>query len=602
MRELDTIAGHVLALATPGQANPGSPGEPPSAPANQRAGEEPIRTVRVEIAEMDALLDGVTETHALLDGLRTTLRSIEAAQRLAGLVAARLEPQSGTSVHLQPTVATEKIHALADDLRHSIGDAGRRLASAVSQIDRELLQLGDTAEQLRLIASGTLFNTLERTARDAAHAMSKEIEFEASGGNIRLDADILATMQSALVQTVRNAVAHGIETPSARRAAGKPNAGRISIAISRRGNRIVFTCRDDGSGVDLAGVRRAALRRGLGASVVNQFSAQDLIHLLLRGGISTSETVSEIAGRGVGLDIMREAIHRLGGTVEVTTETGLGTAFALTVPLSLVSMEVLIVEAGSTVAAIPLDAVRGAVWLGADAIARSAAGATVLYGQQAIPFLWLPRALGGEPLPTGRKWSTFIVAVAAGMLAVGVDRLLGTTQIVVRPLPELAPADAIIAGAAFDSEGNPRLVLDPEGLLAAVRQRDLAEPTPEPVRHPVLVIDDSLTTRMLEQSILESAGYEVDLAVSAEEALEIARRKRYALFLVDVEMPGMDGFEFVENIRADPELHDIPAVLVTSRSAPEDRQRARDAGARGYVVKGEFDQAELLAMMRPLIG
>jgi two-component system, chemotaxis family, sensor kinase CheA len=145
-------------------------------------------------------------------------------------------------------------------------------------------------------------------------------------------------------------------------------------------------------------------------------------------------------------------------------------------------------------------------------------------------------------------------------------------------------------------------VLSPEGLVAEARRLDSTAPEPEPTRHPILVVDDSLTTRMLEQSILESAGYDVDTAVCAEEALEIVRGRRYSMILVDVEMPGMDGFTFVERIRGDPALHDTPAVLVTSRNAPEDRRRGRDVGANGYIVKGEFDQSELLAMIRTLIG
>ncbi len=162
-----------------------------------------------------------------------------------------------------------------------------------------------------------------------------------------------------------------------------------------------------------------------------------------------------------------------------------------------------------------------------------------------------------------------------GLAAVGVDRLLGVARTVVRPLPELAPAGPVIAGAALDAEGNPRLVLDPDALVAEAQRNAAAEPEPEATRHPVLVVDDSLTTRMLEQSILESAGYEVDLATSAEEALEKAATPRYALFLVDVEMPGMDGFGFVERTRADPGLHDIPAILVTSRRRPRIASAAR---------------------------
>jgi two-component system chemotaxis sensor kinase CheA len=251
---------------------------------------------------------------------------------------------------------------------------------------------------------------------------------------------------------------------------------------------------------------------------------------------------------------------------------------------------------------VPLDAVRGTLLLDAGAVSHAVGEATIVYDERVIPFLWLPRALGGQLLSPARKWPAVIVVSPAGLAAVGVDRLLGIARTVVRPLPELAPAEPVIAGAALDAEGNPRLVLDPEALFAEAQRDIAAESKPEPTRHPVLVVDDSLTTRMLEQSILESAGYEVDLATSAEEGLEMAGRHRYALFLVDVEMPGMDGFGFIECIRADPVLRDIPAVLVTSRAAPEDRQRGRDVGACGYVVKGEFDQAELLRMIRTLVG
>ena len=195
-----------------------------------------------------------------------------------------------------------------------------------------------------------------------------------------------------------------------------------------------------------------------------------------------------------------------------------------------------------------------------------------------------------------------MVEGARGLAALGVDRLLGTARVVVRPLPEHVHADPIVAGVFLDAEGNPRLVLDPDGLVTdAYRAEDVAI-EPAPPRRPVLVVDNSLTTRMLEQSILESAGYEVDVALSGEEALESARRKRYALFLVDVEMPGMDGFAFVTHVRSDPAIHDIPAILVTSRAAAEDRQRGRDVGAQGYIVKSEFNQVELLTLIQPLMG
>jgi two-component system chemotaxis sensor kinase CheA len=227
----------------------------------------------------------------------------------------------------------------------------------------------------------------------------------------------------------------------------------------------------------------------------------------------------------------------------------------------------------------------------------------VLYGQQAVSFMALSAVLDGAHRPVRDRSSIVILAGSDGLAAIGVDRLLGTATLVVRPLPDELCASAVVAGVAFDAEGNPQLVLDPEGIVSAVRcgAPTEAEAAAAPARPRILVIDDSLTTRMLEQSILESAGYEVDVALSAEEGLRAARRARYALFLVDVEMPGMDGFTFVEKIRSDPGLREIPAILVTSRAAPEDILRGRAVGSQGYIIKSEFDQTRLLALIKPLV-
>jgi two-component system chemotaxis sensor kinase CheA len=562
--------------------------------------DEGPRTVRADVAEMDAVLDGVLETHTLLTGLRTASEGLEQAQHLADILVAQLTPRGPTAQGRQ-TTGGERLFSIAEELRRSFSGLGRNLGSAVDQMDRELRQLRDNAEQLRLVRVGTLFNSLERTARDTAQALSKQVEFEGTGGDLRLDSHVLATIQGALVQIVRNSVAHGIELPQERRAQGKTESGRVSIDVSRRGRRIVFDCRDDGGGLDLDAVRRVASQRGLLGQSPNHPIAENLIRLLLRGGISTAADVTPVSGRGIGLDVVREALERLDGEVVVHTEPRRGTTIELIVPPSLASIEALVVEVSGTVASVPLDAVQSSLRVAAEEISRSSTSVSIVHESGAIPFVPLASVLDSIRPPVGRNWTAVVITGTPGRAAIGVDRLLGTSRVVVRPLPALTPASPVVAGVSLDAEGNPQLVLDPDGLIAHAHAHAATEFEPAPTPDRVLVVDDSLTTRMLEQSILESAGYDVDVALSAEEALESVRKRHYALILVDVEMPGMDGFTFIERLRADPALHNTPAILVTSRAAPEDRQRGIAVGAQGYVAKSEFDQAGLLAMIKRLV-
>jgi two-component system chemotaxis sensor kinase CheA len=585
LKLLEGIGSRVAALALPA--------DPETATAKP-ATEKPLQTVRADVAEIDVLLHGIAETHAQMRALRRNLRSVERARDLADLLVERQTSRRSGGDATNP---------IAEELREIFRGFERSLGSSLDQMDRELLQVRSAAEQLRLVPVGALFPGLELTARDTARALHKRAVFAGRGGDVRLDAHVLGALHGALLQIVRNAVAHGIESQADRITAGKPADGQVTLDVSRRGRLIAFRCADDGRGVDLEAVRRAAQRRGLPAPESQRLDVEALLRLLLRGGISTSSAVTEVAGRGIGLDIVRETIERLGGEVSVRTEAGKGTTVELTVPLSVASLEALVVQAASTTATIPLDAVRRTVRLNAGDVVRTAQGESVFHDGKVIPFVPLSRLLqrGTASARAPRSWSAVIVQGAGSAAAVGVDRLLGTANIVFRPLPDLAPSSPVVAGVSLDAEGNPQLVLDSDNLVMEA-QHLAPEIDAAPVRTSILVIDDSLTTRMLEQSILESADFEVGVAASAEEALEAARGKRYALFLVDVEMPGMDGFTFIERARADPVLRDIPAILVTSRTSAEDRQRGKEVGAQGYIVKSEFDQAAFLEQVRRLVG
>lgn len=595
LRLIDAIGDRVNDLQPPAE---GATAESRGAP------EEIFRTVRTDIAEMGLLLDGISETGTHIGSMRRTIGVVERARHLANLLGEQLASPRPAGAHRAGGVSG-KARSLAEELRTVVAEMERSLTGGVDQAERELRQVRDAAERLRLLPASVLFGSLERTARDAAQAVGTRASFEARGGDVRLDAHVLGTLQGALIQVVRNAVAHGIEAEPERLASGKPPVGRVILEVLRRGRRVVFQCHDDGRGVDIEAVRRVAEKKGRLSPEAEKLGVQELLQLLLRGGLTTSAAVTEVYGRGIGLDVVREAAARLGGDVAVRTEAGRGTTLELVVPVSLSSLDALLVQVSGHEAAIPLEAVRRTLRARADEISVTARGAAILHEGRAVPFVPLSRSLrlGDPSAPGSRPWSVVVVDGGTGFVAVGVDRLLGTANLVLQPLPALSPADLVVAGVSLDGEGNPQVVVEPEKLLASALGDGESLQAPEGAQAPsVLVVDDSLTTRMLEQSILESAGYAVDLAVSGEEALEKARRQRYQLFIVDIEMPGMDGFTFAERARSDPLLRDIPTILVTSRSAPEDRRRGAEVGARAYIVKSEFDQAELLRAIQDLVG
>jgi two-component system chemotaxis sensor kinase CheA len=435
--------------------------------------------------------------------------------------------------------------------------------------------------------------------RDAATLAGKRVRFAFDGADVRIDGQVLATLHGALVQLVRNAVVHGIETPAERAAAGKPAEGRVALVARAHGPTISVVCEDDGRGLDLVAIRAAAERGGQRAAA--GLDAGALFQLLLRGGISTATEVTQLSGRGIGLDLVRDAVQALGGAVAVTTGPG-GTTVTLTVPVSVTAIAAVHVVVADRVVAIPRAAVRRITRVAPSDRIDAPDGARLADGEGgSVPCAPLAALIApGRPAESGH--TAVFVDGGGAVAAFTVDRTLGIEEVVVRALPPRAPIDAIIAGMALDAEGVPYPVIEPRALVAAVRRATIV-PVPAPRRlAPILVVDDSPTTRMLEQSILESAGYEVELAISAEDALARLERGMYAMLLVDVEMPGLDGIGLVRQLRATPALAALPAVLVTSRDSEVDRRRGTDAGAQGYIVKGDFDQGELLTLIASLVG
>ncbi|HEY8943535.1 MAG TPA: ATP-binding protein, partial [Polyangiaceae bacterium] len=404
------------------------------APKSIPPGEKPqprgevFETVRTDIADVEALLDGLSEAHSQVTAIRKVLGAGERAKALLDVLVEQLTPRAGREISSSPA-ALQKAWSIADELRTLFGKFERSLGVAVDQADRELGDVRDRTEQLRLVPCRTLFVGLERTARDGAQTAGKAVDFEASGGDIRLDAQVLERIQPALVQLVRNAVAHGIEPGLERGAAGKRTTGKVSLEVLRRGRNVVFRVSDDGRGIDVGAVRRA-LRSSGRFKELEQLEEGGLMTALLRGGISTSESVTELAGRGIGLDVLRDAVEILKGTASVRTERGVGTTFELMIPPSAASIEMLSVEAGGELVNVPLESVCMAIRVTAEQLTRTGQGSAVAFEGGLIPFLPLATALRrkDEDARTERAWSALVIRGATGLAAVGVDCLRGSSS------------------------------------------------------------------------------------------------------------------------------------------------------------------------------
>lgn len=607
LRELTgAIASALVQIDQPASPAAAAPAGPAAAAANPAPAAAPpapllLDTIRLQVAEVDAVLAGVTETATELAALRTDFRSFEQSARQARLLAALAGRQRLATTAYETAV---RIQTDASDLAAGFEAVRQRTLSRVERLSRSLRHLHEETGRLRLLPTDILWTFIERTVHDAAQTLGKRVRLETGSRTPRLDTPVFAGLQEALLHLVRNAVAHGIEPEAARIAAGKPPEGLVRVRIGHGISRLAITCEDDGAGIDPAAVHRAARAKGWSvAGDPGDMAAA--IGLISRGGVTTTTHATEISGRGVGLDAVRNAAARLGGELSIASTPGRGTTMTLDIPVALSTLEVLAAESAGSQVVLPLESVVRVVRTEASAVHEAAQREELHLEREVLPYASLHRFLPLAATKSARRrrhLTAIIIRGENGLAALGVDRLLGVAEAIVRPLPALVDTAAHVTGVSPLAGGPPRLVLDAQALARAVDGIGTEVAEAGAIRAPILVTDDSLTTRMLEQSILESAGYTVDTAVSGEDALEKLRQKRYGLMLCDVEMPGMDGFAVIEQVRRDPLLRTLPAILVTSRESREDRQRGLAAGADDYVVKGDFDQRRLLQRIRELLA
>lgn len=565
---------------------------PSAQPAQEDVPAHPARDVeslRVELRDLDKLLQAINESAILTQGIRRSLEPLARARELTALLRKR---SASSSAYAAP-----HLNALGDEIDDLLSQARRELEASAGMVSQEIDDLRALAERLRLVRADSIVQVLEQAMQASASESGKSVRLEAVGGDLEFDAHLLLEVRDALIQIVRNAVAHGIEMPAERRARGKNDSGTIRVAFRHQGARNVIAVHDDGRGIDFEALRGRAVRSGWMSSIqAREASSEQLTELLLRPGVTTASSPGMIAGRGIGLDIVSRALLRLKGDLRIKAIPGQGTSFEISLPASLNMLSALIVSAGGRTFGMPRDSIVRT--LSISSLDRL--GASLVVDGRATPYLPLAdlMELKGETCSVA-----LLVAADSRAWLLGVNALLGIRPVVLHALPEFLQAEPFLLGAAVDAGGGVLPILDPLLAEAALDEhlRRLPESSAQLQPLPILVVDDSLTTRMLEKSIFEMEGYRVELAGSAEEALAMTSGQRFGLFLVDVELPGMDGFAFVETIGHDPALRDIPAILVTSKGSPEDRARGLKAGAREYVVKSEFDQRLLIRRVKELI-
>lgn len=492
----------------------------------------------------------------------------------------------------------------------------------VGELEQDAVQLGYQAEdvyqrtmELRLLPLATITEEFERTLRDLARSLGKELDFSVTGKEVELDRTVLDLIKPMLLHVLNNAVDHGIETPDVRVQAGKSSFGRVTLTAQYEGAFVQIVVRDDGQGIDPARVRAVAVKRGLlTADEAQRLSDEAALYLVLQPGFSTREFITDVSGRGVGLDVVKSNLDQVKGNLVLTSKIGQGTELRLRVPSSLAMFTGLLVEADGETYVIPQQYIVEILRLAPEEVRTELGREVVRLRDRTIPLVSLAVLLSGasrsieEQLPEGRV-SVVVLNFRDQLLGCLVDRALGLQDVVVKGLGSQLKSLDYISGATLLGAGTPALIISVADLYGArltsegTRLREAhAARQARARRGRVLVVDDSITTRTMEKNILETHGYDVTIAVSGFDALEKLAGNSFDLMVSDVEMPGMTGFELTRKVREREETRNMPVIIVTSLASAEHRRCGMEAGAQAYIVKGTFDQGTLLETVEALIG
>lgn len=539
----------------------------------------------------------------------------------AGLLRLRRQQQAlgrrFEGLRQDPTLGPQA-RAQVDELRRELGRCQQQLTERLAELDSLERRAGDLAHRLydealacRMRPFGEGVQGLPRVVRDLARSLGKRARLELLGESTAVDRELLERLEAPLLHLLRNAVDHGLESPEARRSAGKPEEGVVRLQAAHSGGLLEITVSDDGAGIDLERLRQAVLSRGLaGTQAVASLSESELLDFLLLPGFSLREQVTEISGRGVGLDVVHELIKQVRGRVRIRSEAGRGSALSLHLPLSLSVLRALLVQAGGGVYAFALHRIWRTLRVPRQAVESIEGRPHVrLEGGGSVALLELAALLGDTAAP-GAAWLT-VVVIGEPPQALGlvVEQTLGERELVVQALDERLGKVAHVSAGALMDDGAIALILDVDDLLGSAQRLAAAAPLETTAavesaaaRKAVLVVDDSLAVRELERKLLDAQGYRVEVAVDGMDGWNALRGGGFDLVVTDVDMPRLDGIELVGLIRADPRLKSLPVMIVSYKDREADRRRGLEAGADRYLLKSAFHSQALLEGVQELIG
>jgi two-component system chemotaxis sensor kinase CheA len=595
-----------------------------------------IDTIRVESQKLDKLLTQASELlvtksqigdrPAEIEEIITLYEEWSREAVVSRLTFDELERRWETT-ELQPL---QNFYNLVETRLEQLGVLLTRLRTTAFEDNAKLETVANELESgiqsLRLLPFSTIFNLFPRTVRDLAKQQGKEVNLQIEGGDTTVDKRILEEMKDPLLHLLRNAIDHGIETPQERQSVGKPPLATIRLRGYQVGSTVGIEVIDDGRGLDIEAIKQAAVRRGVRSpQELAQMSTAQIQALIFAPGFSTRTAVTEISGRGVGLDVVYANVERLKGSIQVEFTPSKGCLFRIMLNSSLATTNALIVQVSQHPYALPVGFVESLQLVSpqeifatasvAEATLGASGSQTLSFEGESVSVAWLADLLG---LPVNAPTSTkalhtssktipcIILQIGSERLALLVDTILEQQDIVLRPQSQLLKRVRNISGATILGTGDVCMVLNPTDLfksakktIVSVTVKELAEQAQ--IKPKILLVEDSIPIRTQMKRILETAGYEVTTAVDGEDGFNKLRAGSFNAVVSDVQMPNLDGLELVAKIRQFQEYTDLPVILVTTLASQEDKRQGRQAGANAYITKGDFEQGVLLDTLRSLI-